>query len=178
MALRYVEMLTNTNYWQPLRLKFNAPVVVTPQAQGNQILARREFIQKETQVQLAAQYSQTGDSINLIAYLQKVSPYVLKAGSCTFTVSELLGDGTWSAAQTDIISGTENLFGEWTAIVPAGDLISNVCMGKSTLKIKASLVQVNKTFTKEIFVNHLGIGEAAQWMRNRLNYVEATKRDE
>lgn len=174
MALRKVQMLTSTDYWQPLGLKFNAPLVVTPQ---NVILTKRDFVQKEIIVQLAAQYSQTGDNINLLAYLQKVPPYVLKAGSCTFTVSELLGDGTWSVVQIDTISATENALFQWTATIPAGDVISNVCMGKSTLKIQASLLQVTKTFKKEIFVNHLGIGEAAQWMRNRLNYVEATKKD-
>jgi hypothetical protein len=177
--MRFVEMLTNTNYWQPLGLSFNAPLVITPQSHGNVICtSRRSLEKKEIQVQLAAQYSQSGDNINLIAYLQKVSPYVLKAASCTFTVSELLGDGTWSVVQTDTVAGVENLSYQWTATLPASDAIANVCMGKSTLKVQASLLQRGKTFTKEIFVNHLGIAEAAQWMRNRLNYVEATKRDE
>lgn len=175
MSLRRVQMLNNTEYLQSLRLNFNAPLVVV---NNNLICIKRDFEKKEIQVQIAAQYSQNGDNINLIAYLQKSSPFTIKASSCVFTISELVGDGTWNVIQTDVINGSENSEFKWTATISASSVISNVCMGKSTLKIQAKIIKINKSYANEIFINHLGLAEAAHWMRNKLNYLEAIKKDE
>lgn len=178
MALRRVQSLVNLPYWQPIKLGFNLPLVVTPESQGNAIVTRMPATVAPIQMQLAAQYSETGNNINLIAYLERIPGRALVAGSCTFTLTELTGDGLFQPINTDTLPGTPNAANQWLGVIPAGDVITNVCMGKSTLKIQCVMTRANKTFKKEIYVNHLGIGEAAAWLRTRLNYVEATKKDE
>jgi hypothetical protein len=168
-------MLTATNYWQSLQSGFSAPLAVSS---GNSIVTRLSTERKPIETILAAQYSQTGDEINVIAYLQRIVGRPIQAGSCTFSITELTGDGDWMPVVTDSINGTEDLIGRWVGVIPAGDVITNLCMGKSTLRVKATLQRAGKTFVKEIYVNHLGIGEAASWLRNKVLYLETTKKDE
>ncbi len=175
MALRRAQMLTSTNYWQEVNLAFNLPLAVAPQTV---ICTRLSSEVKPIAVQLAAQYSQTGNQINLIAYLERIPGRPIVAASVQFTVTEILGDGTWNPSTTQTVAGTQDLSRRWIAQIPADDVIQNVCMGKSTLKVFAVIQRAGNTYKKEIYVNHLGIGEAAAWLRNRLNYVETTKRDE
>ena len=175
MALRRAQMLTSTNYWQEVNLAFNLPLAVAPQTV---ICTRLSSGVNPIAVQLAAQYSQTNDNLNVMAYLQRVVGRPIQAGSCTFSLTEIAGDGTWSAVNTDTVSGTEDAIGRWVGVIPSGDVITNLCMGKSTLRVKATLQRAGKTFVKEIYVNHLGIGEAASWLRNKVLYLETTKKDE
>lgn len=175
MALRRVQMLTETTYWQAIQSGFTAPLAVSA---GNSIVTRLSTERKPIEIQLAAQYSQTGDNINIIAYLQRIVGRPIQAGSCTFTLTEMTGDGVWSPIITDSVVGTEDSFGRWVGVIASNEVITNICMGKSTLRIEAVMQRAAQSFKKEIYVNHLGIGEAAAWLRNRLNYVEATKKDE
>lgn len=175
MALRRVQMLTETTYWQSIQSGFTAPLAVSA---GNSIVTKLSTERKPIEMQLAAQYSQTGDNINVIAYLQRIPGRPIQAGSCTFTLTEISGDGVWASVNTDSVGATEDALGRWAAVILSGDVITNVCMGKSTLRIEAVMQRAAQSFKKEIYVNHLGIGEAAAWLRNRMNYVEATKKDE
>jgi hypothetical protein len=175
MAIRRVQMLTETTYWQALGFPYGQPLAVSA---GNAIVTRLSTEPRPITVQLAAQYSQTGNQINLIAYLERIPGQVIPAGSVQFTVTEISGNGAWNPATTQTVAGTQDLTRRWIAQIPADDVIQNVCMGKSTLKVFAVIQRAGNTYKKEIYVNHLGIGEAAAWLRNRLNYVEATKRDE
>ena len=175
MALRRAQMLTSTNYWQEVNLAFNLPLAVAPQTV---ICTRLSSGVNPISVQLAAQYSQTGDNLNVVAYLQRVVGRPIQAGSCTFSLTEITGDGTWSAVNTDTVLGTEDAIGRWVGVIPAGDVITNLCMGKSTLRVKATLQRAGKTFTKDIYVNHLGIGEAMGFFRNKILHIETGKKDE
>jgi len=168
-------MLTSTDYWQEVKLAFNASLVVTP---NNVICTRLSSQLKPISLQLWAQYSQTGDNLNVIAYLQRGAGRPIKAGSCSLTLAELSGDGTWSEINSDSVVATEDSLSQWVAIIPASDVITNPCEGKSTVKITAVMQRAAQTFKKEIYLNHLGIGEAAAWLRNRMNYVETTKKDD
>jgi hypothetical protein len=168
-------MLTSTNYWQEVKLAFNSPLAVAP---GTVICTRLETQTKPIEMQLWAQYSESGNNLNLIAYLQRISGRPIQAGSCTFTLTEISGDGVWAPVNTDAVVATEDALGRWLAVIPSSDVITNICMGKSTLRIEAVMQRAAQSFKKEIYVNHLGIGEAAAWLRNRMNYVEATKKDE
>lgn len=175
MALRRTQMLTSTNYWQEVKLAFNSPLAVAP---GTVICTRLETQTKPIEMQLWAQYSESGNNLNLIAYLQRIPGRPIQAGSCTFTLTEISGDGVWAPINTDAVVATEDALGRWLVVIPSSDVITNICMGKSTLRIEAVMQRAAQNFKKEIYVNHLGIGEAAAWLRNRMNYVEATKKDE
>jgi hypothetical protein len=175
MALRRAQMLTSTNYWQEVNLAFNLPLAVAPQTV---ICTRLSSGVNPISVQLAAQYSQTGNEINLLAYLERLLGQPMLAASAQFAVTELLGDGSWNPLTTETISGTQDMALRWIAQIPAGDVIQNICMGKSTLKVQVVIQRVGKTYKKEIYVNHLGIGEAAAWLRNKTNYLETAKKDE
>ena len=175
MALRRAQMLTSTNYWQEVNLAFNLPLAVAPQTV---ICTRLSSGVNPISVQLAAQYSETGDNLNVMAYLQRVVGRPIQAGSCTFSLTEITADGTWSAVNTDTVLGTEDAIGRWVGVIPAGDVITNLCMGKSTLRVKATLQRAGKTFTKDIYVNHLGIGEAMGFFRNKILHIETGKKDE
>lgn len=168
-------MLTETDYWQSLGFPYGRPLAVSA---GNAIVTRLSTEPRPVTVQLAAQYSQTGDDLNLVAYLERIPGVLIQAGSAQFTLTELSGDGAWTAGMTDSVAGTVDALGRWTASLPAEDVITNLCMGKSTLKVQVIMQRAGKTYRKEIYVNHLGIGEAAAWMRNKLNFIEATKKDE
>jgi hypothetical protein len=168
-------MLTSTNYWQEVNLAFNLPLAVAPQTV---ICTRLSSGVNPISVQLAAQYSETGDNLNVMAYLQRVVGRPIQAGSCTFSLTEITADGTWSAVNTDTVLGTEDAIGRWVGVIPAGDVITNLCMGKSTLRVKATLQRAGKTFTKDIYVNHLGIGEAMGFFRNKILHIETGKKDE
>jgi hypothetical protein len=175
MALRRVQTLTETTYWQSIQSGFTAPLAVSA---GNSIVTRLNTEITPVEMQLWAQYSESGNNLNLIAYLQRIPGRPIQAGACTFTLTEISGDGVWASVNTDAVIATEDALGRWLAVIPAGDVITNICMGKSTLRIEAVMQRAAQTFKKEIYVNHLGIGEAAAWLRNRMNYVEATKKDE
>lgn len=168
-------MLTETPYWQSIQSGFSAPLAVS---EGNSILTKLSTEQKFIEVKLAAQYSQTGNNLNIIAYLQRIVGRPIQAASCAFTVTEVTGDGAWAPIGTESLLGTEDAMGRWVGIIPAGDVITNLCMGKSTLRIKAVLQRAGKTFTKDIYVNHLGIGEAMSFFRNKILHIETGKKDE
>jgi hypothetical protein len=175
MALRRVQMLTETPYWQSLGFPYGQPLAVT---EGNAIVTRLSTEPRPVTVQLAAQYSQSGDNLNLIAYLERIPGVVIQAGSAQFVLTELSGDGSWTAGMTDSIIGTIDALGRLTASLPAQDVITNLCMGKSTLKVQVIMQRAGKSYKKEIYVNHLGIGEAAAWLKNKVNFLETTKKDE
>ena len=175
MALRRVQMLTETTYWQSIQSGFSAPLAVSA---GNSIVTRLSTERKPIEIQLAAQYSQTNDNINVIAYLQRIVGRPIQAGSCTFTLTEMTGDGVWSPIITDSVVGTEDSFGRWVGVIAANDVITNLCMGKSTLRVKAVLQRAGKTYSKDIYVNHLGIGEAMGFFRTRILQIETGKKDE
>lgn len=175
MALRRVQMLTETTYWQSIQSGFTAPLAVSA---GNSIVTKLSTERKPIEIMLAAQYSETGDNINVIAYLQRIVGRPIQAGSCTFSLTEMTGDGTWSAVNTDAVSGTEDSIGRWVGVISAGDVITNLCMGKSTLRVKATLQRAGRTFTKDIYVNHLGIGDAMGFFRTRILQIETGKKDE
>jgi hypothetical protein len=64
----------------------------------------------------------------------------------------------------DSVAGTQDALGRWVGSIPAEDVIANLCMGKST-RVQVIMQRTGKTHRREIGVNHLGIGEAASWMR-------------
>lgn len=175
MGLRRAQMLTSTNYWQEVKLAFNSPVAVTP---NNVICTRFSSELQPIEMQLWAQYSETMDNINVIAYLQRVPGRIIPAGSCTFSLTEFSGDGTWMPVNGDSVIGTQDLMERWVGIIPASDVITNICMGKSTIRVKAVLQRAGKTYSKDIYLNHLGIGEAMSFFRNKILQIETGKKDE
>lgn len=175
MALRRTQMLTSTNYWQEVKLAFNSPLAVAP---GTVICTRLEAQTKPIEMQLWAQFSETMDNINVIAYLQRVPGRIIPAGSCTFSLTEFSGDGTWTPVNNDSVVGTQDSMERWVGVIPASDVITNICMGKSTLRVKAVLQRAGKTYSKDIYVNHLGIGEAMGFFRTRILQIETGKKDE
>lgn len=168
-------MLKAENYWQAINLAFNKPLAVSP---VNAICVKLSSGPSPTEVQLAAQYSQSGDNVNIIAYLQRIPGRPIKAGACTFSVSEMTGNGLWNPVSTGSFIASEDSLNRWTVIIPASTVISNLCMGKSTLKIIASLMRQSKTYTKEIYVNHLGVADAMAYFRNKIQVLETSKKDE
>lgn len=168
-------MLTSTDYWQEVKLAFNAPLAVTP---NNVICTRFSSELRPIEMQLWAQFSETMDNINIIAYLQRSPGRIIPAGSCTFSLTEFSGDGTWMPVNGDSVIGTQDSMERWVGVIPASDVITNICMGKSTLRIKATMQRSGKPFVKDIYVNHLGIGEAMSFFRNKILHIEAGKKDE
>ena len=178
MGFRRVKMLTNGDYWQPLRLSSNTPLVLTLGAQFNNVIYRFGEDLKPIEVQVAAQYSETGDNLNFIAYLQRNPGSPIAAGSCSFSIDQMTGDGLWASISNDVLTGTEDNEGRWTSIVPAADVITNLCMGKTTLRVRATLQRASKVYRREVFINHLGIGEAASFFRSKILRLETFKKDE
>lgn len=171
-------MLSNGHYWQPLGLVANAPIVITPQHQFNSIIYRFGFELEPIKIQIWAKYSDSGDQLNFIAYLERVAGRPINSGSCSLAVYQVSGNNLWSDVSVDVVIPTKDSQNRWLASVNASDVITNLCMGKTTLRVVATMTRGLKTFKKEIYVNHLGIADAAAYFRSKILRLEAFKKDE
>ena len=169
MAIRRVQMLTETTYWQSLGFSYGQPLAISA---GNAIVTKLATETNPIVVQLAAQYSQTGDQISIIAYLQRIPGRVIPAGSVQFIVTESSEDGLWNPTTTQIVVGTQDLTHRWIAQIPAGNVVGN-----TTLKIQAVIQQTGKTYRKEIYVNHLGIYGSFFRLSQEVDFLGITKKD-
>jgi hypothetical protein len=178
MATRRVKILTSGSWWQPIKLSASFPTMAALGPQFNCIMTRLGADVAPIGVQLAAQYSEAGDQLNFIAYLQRVPGRPMNAASCSFSVDQMTGDGLWAQVSTDAIAGVKDATNRFIATVPAANIITDLCMGKTTLRVQAEILRLGKRYRQETFINHLGIAEAASYFRQKILRLEAFKKDE
>lgn len=181
MANRRVHMTINNKYVQPLLMGLSPQLVVTPNVDYNSIVFRNTqrlsgvsdiFIKSWAKLD-----GDTGENLHTRFYLTNGS-VIVSGGSCTFKIYAVSLDETY--AETEIYSGTATLQPDnsfildvpYSAFSPATELD-----GERTIMISSSITRRGKTFKSKDYFNHIGIYDNVLRLRNKVKFLEITKRD-
>jgi hypothetical protein len=178
MATRRIKTTINNSYVQPLKLRTGRNLVVTLNVDYNSVLftkARKAPVKRDYTLLLAAKFDTIDfDGIHLVAELSR-GPQALQIGSGTFDIYSISLDGTWSETFLSTVSGSV-VDSRITAVVPQSALPE--LDGEVTLCIKCSINRQSDTYTKKIYVNHLGTYDSIVRLRQDVEFLDITKVDE
>jgi hypothetical protein len=180
MSTRRIKSTINNKYVQPLKLCVGRKLIITPNVDYNSILFTKKHKAKTksdyNQMLWAKFETQNFDGIQLITYLEKDSE-ILAIGSCVFQVYSVSTDSNWSETLITTVNGTFN-GNRLVASIPQSSLNPLELDGEITLAIKCTITRQDKTFTKKIYVNHLGVYDSIFRLRQDVEFLDITKVDE
>ncbi len=180
MSTRRIRSTINNKYVQPLKLCVGRKLIVTPNVDYNSILFTKKHKAKNnsdySQILWAKFETQNFNGIQLITYLER-NGEKLSVGNCVFQIYSISTDTNWSETLLTTISGTANN-GRLIASVPQSSLNPTELDGEITLAIKCTLNRQGKTFTKKIYLNHLGVYDSIFRLRQDVEFLDITKVDE
>jgi hypothetical protein len=138
----------------------------------------RAFDPHSQKINLWAKFNTNSfDGIQLVAWLEDIDSEVLTSGSCQFKVYYVDIDNNWG--QNLIYSGSGTATGlKWTSALSQANLgAANELDGDRTLMIQATIVKWGHSFTKRIYVNHLGVYDSIVRLRNDVEFLDISKAD-
>ena len=118
--------------------------------------------------------AETFDGINVLGYLEELL-IPLTGGEATFTLYSVSNDSLWN----------ENFIAQKTILIPSKRFTTNFSEietgqldGESTLAITLQIKMQNKVFNKKIYLNHLGIFDSLFRLKQEVEFLDLTKKDE
>jgi hypothetical protein len=130
-------------------------------------------------LKIAAQFD-TDDfsSIKFAAYLfNTATGSIDNAGSCTFKIYRV-HPPDWSESLIVTIPGSQLSNHYFFSDVLSTSLSPAELDGDSTLMIEATMVRLGQTYRDRIYVNHLGVYDSIVRLRNDIEFLDITKKDE
>jgi len=163
---------------QPLKLRTSRKLVVSLCSNYNSILftkSRKAPIRRDYSLLLAAKFNTVDfDGIHMISELSR-DAQPLQIGSGTFEIYSISLDGTWTETFLTTVLGSVS-GSKLTASVPQSSLPE--LDGEVTLAIKCSVKRQSDTYTKNVYVNHLGTYDSITRLRQDVEFLDITKVDE
>ena len=157
-AGRYIQ--NSSEDWQFL---FNSNSVLTPN-----VLVLRHHGQFDTS---------DFNSIKLAAYLYNASNGTIAAGAtCTFNVYRVSVSG-WSETLINTFSGVVQPNNYFYIDIPLSSLSPAELDGDNTIMVECVFTRLSETFRERIYLNHLGSFGSIIRLKNRVDFIEISKKN-
>jgi hypothetical protein len=182
MATRRIRATVNNKYTQPLKLKTGRKLVVTPAADYNSIVFTKKhkaFDAKTIKAKVWAKFNGINfDGIHMVAGLYAENERRLNSASCSFNVYYVDANQNWN--QTLVYTGSASLVGSrWVLPATQANLGSLTELdGERTLMIEATITRLGKEYKSAVYVNHLGIFDSLFRLKEEVEFLSITKKDE
>jgi hypothetical protein len=182
MATRRIRATINNKYSQPLKLKTGRRLVITPNADYNSILFTKRHKAIDDRVfktKVWAKFDgQNFDGIHMVAALYGVNETLLTSASCVFKVYYVDADQNWG--KTLVYTGNGTLQnGLWVLPATQTNLGPTTELdGERSLMIEATITRLGKEYKSSVYVNHLGIFDSLFRLKNEVEFLAVTKKDE
>jgi len=131
------------------------------------------------QINIAAQFNtENFDGIKLIAYLYETQTgSVSSLGTCTFNVYKVISPN-WQDQFIASFSGTILPNSYMYKALTQSDLGGIDLDGETTLMIEATGIRLGSVYRNRVYVNHLGVYDSIIRLRNDVDFLDITKKDE
>jgi len=182
MATRRIRATINNKYAQPLKLKTGRRLVITPNVNYNSILFTKKHKAIDDRCLKAKVWAkfdgQNFDGIHMVAALYGDNETLLTSASCVFNVYYVNADQNWG--KTLVYTGNATLHGGlWVLPATQANLgLSTELDGERTLMIEATITRLGKEYKSSVYVNHLGIYDSFFRLKNEVEFLFVTKKDE
>ena len=182
MATRRIKSTLNNHYVQPLKFSTKNALLITPSAAYNSIVLTKKHKTKEVEITKndivvwAKFKTQNFDGINLIAFIS-LNGGNKTIGSCRFKIYSISVDDNWN--QTLVLDSLLPSPGNLAKLHIPQSSLGSICLdGELTFSVEVEIKIRNKTYTKKIYVNHLGIYDSFVRLKNDVEFLDLTKLDE
>lgn len=182
MATRRIRATINNSYVQPLKVKTGRLLVLTPGSDYNSIVftkKHRAFDPRSVKTKVWAKFNgQNFDGIHMVAELYGENERRLGSASCLFRVYYVDADQNWNQTLVYAANGTlQN--GRWVLPATQANLGSSTELdGERTFMIEAIISRLGKEYKSSIYVNHLGIFDSLFRLKEEIEFLAVTKKDE
>lgn len=180
MASRRVKSTLNSHYVQPLKLRTGRSVVLPLSSNYTSVLftkAHRAFYPSDIVPEVYAKFNSTSlDGIQLFAFLSnKGTP--ISIGDASFKVYSISLDGLWTET---LITTTLATIGSNRAVATlTGSQLQGITLDSEvTLAVEVFISRRSDTYTKKVYVNHLGVYDSIIRLRQEVEFLDITKVDE
>jgi hypothetical protein len=175
--MKRVQVLGSNKFIQPLKLRFNNPIVLSS---FTQVLPKLSYIKptkKDYKVRAWAKFdAENFNGIQLIAALS-INGRDKSISSAEFAVNSVYIDGSWQETAVGVFNGVQD-GKKFIVSVPQSALNPVALSGDITLKVYTKIVVLNNTYRDYFYVNHLGIFDEMVRAKNKIKFLELTKADE
>jgi hypothetical protein len=175
--MKRVQVLISNDFVQPLKLRFNNPIVLSSFTQVLPKLGFSKPTKKDFKIRSWAKFdAENFDGIQLIAALS-ISGRDKSISSAEFTVNSVSIDDMWTETGLGVFIGTQ-AGKKFTASVPQSALNPVILSGDISLKIDVKITVLNNVYKDYFYINHLGIFDEMVRAKNKIKFLELTKADE
>lgn len=160
-------------------LKLGAPNTFINHANTEelQLLYSQNHKAAEYTVIFDAQFNDsTGDGIRLNAHILKNAWQIIRGNTCIFKIFKV-DLNTWAETLVYTVSGTGQSNGMFTATATEANLSTSI-EGEFTFAVEVTLKRLNRTLKQKFYINNLGIFDSVVRLRNKIKFLEITKKDE
>lgn len=137
------------------------------------------FTSSNQVVKIAAEFDvEDLESIRFVSYLyNSVTGAVDNASTCSFVVSKVIQPG-WEETILYSFPGTIQPNNYFFADIATSLLDEDILDGQGTLVIDTVITRLSSTYRERVYINHLGIYDSFLRLKNKVNFLEITKKDE
>jgi len=182
MATRRIRPTINNNYVQPLKLKTGRKLVISPNVNYNSILftkKHRAFDPKTIKTKVWAKFDgENFDGIHIVAQLTKDGDAQISSASCVFNIFYINTNQNWG--ETLVFTSNGALVNDkWILQATQNDLGAMTDLdGERTLRIEAITTRLGKEYSSSVYINHLGIYDSLFRLKQEVEFLDITKKDE
>jgi hypothetical protein len=159
---RYIQM--DGRHWQPL---FNLNSTLTNSSQVLKCWAQLD--------------TTTLDSIRIAGYLYRPNTgSVDTSAAISFRIYRVrdITSPNWDDLYITTVSGALQPNGYYTVVVSISSIVGATLDGDTTLMIEATAIRSGTAFRDRIYLNHLGVYESINRLRQDVDFLDITKQDE
>lgn len=180
MSSRRIRSTINNTYVQPLKLGTGRKLVISLCSNYNSVLFTKRHkpaSARDFNITLWAKFNTDSfDGIQMISFLEK-NDQSMSAADCSFDIYSLSTDNLWTETLRTTVTGSYSN-GKFIASASQASLAPVDLDGEVTLAIKCTMQRQGKTFTKKIYLNHLGVYDSIFRLRKDVEFLDLTKVDE
>jgi len=119
--------------------------------------------------------------IRVVGYLYNTySGTIDNSASCTFRIYKVANPGSppWDDQLLHTVAGTQIPNSYYYVSIDLSSLASASLDGDTTLMIEGTIVRMGRTYRDRIYVNHLGVYDSVTRLRNDVQWLNLSKKDE
>ncbi len=183
MATRRIRSTINNRYIQPLKLMVGRKIVLTMGADYNSVLFTKKHKAKNAsdyyKTKVWAKFNGVNfDGIHMVANLLAPNDKVANSASCVFKVYYVDPSDNWNQTLVYTTPGTLSNK-KWIASATQANLgPSTELDGERSLMIEATIMRLGKEYKSSVYVNHLGIYDSLFRLKEEVEFLFITKKDE